>query len=284
MLKKLIKHEYKATARFFLPTYGCFVLLLLVQRLSLLWASSMSRDRSFLGQLAQIFMNLFSFASMLALIALLLCPMIYGITRFYKNLLTDEGYLSFTLPVTAGQHLVSKLLAILTWQVLTFFVAAGSGVLYFLSISVRDVQEFFSGMGVAFHALLDVGGWGVLVLVLLVLAILSQITENILRMYNSMSIGQCASGHKLLASVAVYIAHNMVLGLLLQIPATFYLLAGRLPTPITNLVLNSSSSIPVKGCQILCIVLAGLLLANLVLSLVYFLTSRYFLTKKLNLA
>lgn len=284
MLKKLVKHEYKATARFFLPTYGGFALLLLVQRLSLLWASTMRHDQSFLGQLARIVMNLFSFASVLALIALLLCPMIYGITRFYKNMLSDEGYLSFTLPVTVGQHLISKLLVMLSWQILTFFVAAGCGVLYFLSVHPQDVQEMFSDLGFVFQTILDVKGWGVLVVVLLVLAVLSQITENIMRLYNAMSIGQYSSSHKLLASVAVYIAHNMLLGLLVQIPATIYLIGSQFSTPMTTLVLNSSSSLPVKSCQMLCLFLAGGIVANVVLSTVYFFISRYFLTKKLNLA
>lgn len=237
MLKKLLKHEYKATARFFLPTYGGFALLLLVQRLSLLWASTMRHDQSFLGQLARIVMNLFSFASVLALIALLLCPMIYGITRFYKNMLSDEGYLSFTLPVTVGQHLISKLLVMLSWQILTFFVAAGCGVLYFLSVHPQDVQEMFSDLGFVFQTILDVKGWGVLVVVLLV-----------------------------------------------QIPATIYFIGSQFSTPMTTLVLNSSSSLPVKSCQMLCLFLAGGIVANVVLSTVYFFISRYFLTKKLNLA
>ncbi len=283
MLKKLLKHEYKATSRFFLPTYGCFVLLLLVQRLSLLWASSMSKNQSFAGDLARIVMNLFSTASVLALIALLICPMVYGIVRFYKNLLTDEGYLSFTLPVTAGQHLVSKLLVLLTWQVLTFLVAAGSGVLYFLSIHAPGVREMFSDIGFVLRTILEVKGWGLLAVVLLVLEVFSQLTENIMRLYNAMSIGQCSSGHKLLGSVAVYIAQNMLLGLLLQVPVTVYLLSAG-SDPFASLVLNDPASLPVKSCQVMCLFLAGAMAVNLVLSTVYFFISRHFLTKKLNLA
>ncbi len=279
MLRKLLKHEYKATARFFLPVYGCFAILMVVQRLSMLWASTMTQQQGFLGILAGIALTLFSIASIIGLIALLACPIIYAAVRFYKNMLCDEGYLSFTLPVTPGQHLISKLLVSLSWQLLTILTVAVCGTLFFLTIDAEEVHKLFYTIGQGFRLFFNTrSGWGVLAIVLGVLAIFSQICENIMRVYNAMSIGQCSSGHKILASVAVYIAHNMLLGLLLQIPTALYLATDSLYTYLSSLATYTEHS------QALCLFFSGALIANALLSLVYFFISRHFLTKKLNLA
>ena len=50
-------------------------------------------------------------AIFLFVVALLVClaaPIIFGIVRFYKNLFTGEGYLTFTLPVKTTTHLLVK--------------------------------------------------------------------------------------------------------------------------------------------------------------------------------
>ena len=41
------------------------------------------------------------------------------IYRFYKNLMTDEGYLMFTLPVTTGQLIWSKMIVSAVWLLAT---------------------------------------------------------------------------------------------------------------------------------------------------------------------
>ena len=50
--------------------------------------------------------------------------------RFYKNLLSGEGYLMHTLPVRPWQHIASKLIAAVVWTVLSFFVVCVSCLLY----------------------------------------------------------------------------------------------------------------------------------------------------------
>ena len=55
--------------------------------------------------------------------------------RFYQNFYTDEGYLTFTLPATKHQHLLSKLLFCLT------FIVATSVVLC-IDIFVINVLEY----------------------------------------------------------------------------------------------------------------------------------------------
>lgn len=59
------------------------------------------------------------------LMAYTIATAIILLVQFYKNHFTDEGYLTFTLPVTTHQHLLSSFLSILIWAastILTLFV------------------------------------------------------------------------------------------------------------------------------------------------------------------
>ena len=61
--------------------------------------------------------------------ASLLLTFIIGIVRFYKNLFTGEGYLSFTLPVTPGQQLFTKALVSFLFSVITIIVILVSSII-----------------------------------------------------------------------------------------------------------------------------------------------------------
>ena len=60
------------------------------------------------------------FAFVLGIIAVILGSFILMIKRFYDNMLKDEGYLSFTLPVSVGQHIASKSIISYVWMILSF--------------------------------------------------------------------------------------------------------------------------------------------------------------------
>ena len=47
----------------------------------------------------------------LLIVGLSVLSVVVVVVRFYQNLISDEGYLSFTLPVTAAQHIAAKLAA-----------------------------------------------------------------------------------------------------------------------------------------------------------------------------
>ena len=60
-----------------------------------------------------------------AFMAILIFPIVMFILvflRFYKNFYTDEGYLTFTLPVKRGTLLMSKTLNAMIWTVLSSLV------------------------------------------------------------------------------------------------------------------------------------------------------------------
>ena len=108
MLGKLIKHELAATGRLLLPMQGILLFISIVGWLLL--NLKVFDEHIEIGISMLILYILFIYAIAVA-------TNIYLAVRFYKNLFTDEGYLSFTLPVKPYMHLWSKGICMAIWQV-----------------------------------------------------------------------------------------------------------------------------------------------------------------------
>lgn len=136
---KLLKYEWKACARICLPMYAAVLLLAAVNRLTMT-----EQVQNLLHGIPTVLMGLLYFAVM---VAVFVVTAVIQIQRFYKNLLGDEGYLMFTLPVTVSQHIWSKLIIAVVMDVISVIAAllsiailgAGLGTLY-------GVGEFFADM------------------------------------------------------------------------------------------------------------------------------------------
>ena len=102
MLKKLLKYEFKATAR----TYGTIYLALLFVAGLLGFTFRVENDFTE----SRVFDVLFTLYDLLA-VALVVVTIITVIHRFTRNLLGREGYLMHTLPVTEAQLVGSKLIS-----------------------------------------------------------------------------------------------------------------------------------------------------------------------------
>lgn len=282
MLKKLMKHEYKATARFFLPAYGIFAALLAVQRLSLIGAVQLEKVGGLAETLMTFFMGLVTVVTVLGLMAMAIAPFVYAVIRFWRNMLGDEGYLSFTLPVSTGKNVMAKLLVAGTWFVVTSVVTVLCGILYGLTIDAAAIGAGFASVGEAFSRSLHmIGGWTIVFVVLMLLAVLSQLARDLMTVYSSMSIGQMASHHKLLASAGAYVGIGFITATILQVVmvcAAF--LYGDSIVEFMNAVTFSA----VDGAMLICSILLVIVLYNMVIFTIHFFLSRHFLTKKLNLA
>lgn len=109
MLGKLLKQDFRATARIILPVYAAVpVLGLFTGLITRLCESQSNIWISILGSLV-------SFVFSLALIAAVVTTVVLMILRFYRNLMTDEGYLMFTLPVSTTELICSKLIVSVVW-------------------------------------------------------------------------------------------------------------------------------------------------------------------------
>lgn len=210
MLKKLIKHEFIATARFFLPLY--LFALILTPVLSLLFRFGMNSDDqtgslSFSG----IFAGIGIFGFIVMMIALFIASTILIIMRFYRTTATTEAYLTFTLPAKPGQILLSKLITSCIWQAASFVVAfvAILGILLISGIFTPD--EMADAIRLFFKMLPMQDQQYFPLLSSIILSILVGIPSGILMYFCAIMIGQLFNEHRVIASFAVYIAISTAL-------------------------------------------------------------------------
>ncbi len=260
MLSKLIKHEFKATARLLLPLYLLLAVMTIIDRIVL--------SLEFKGTL-NVITGLVTLAYVLSVIAIVVVSSVFVITRFYKNLMSDEGYLMFTLPVKSHQLINSKLLVSTVWSLASMVGVMLSllGVFAtperlknfkdFIFIQMNDGRLIFGDMGFA------------LFLIELCVLILFGFINNILMIYVSIAIGQLFRGHKVLGSFVAYIAINAVIQIFTSL---LIVLAGLL----FNKTFNEVSSLPhiIFPISILYTIISSVLF--------YFFTDLIF-RKKLNL-
>ena len=126
MLGKLFKQELRATGRIMLPVFAALLVLSVLANGSIRLLDSGVSANTFLRIILILLIVVFS----LGLFGVFLITLWLMITRFYRNLLKDEGYLMHTLPVSVHGLVWAKLLTSLVW-----FVATAALVFLIVSLS-----------------------------------------------------------------------------------------------------------------------------------------------------
>lgn len=206
MLTKLMKYELKATSRLLIPLYLILLLLSVINRF-------VFKLNDYDG-IAKI-INVFFMASYIILIfVVLIVTVIYMIVRFYKNLLTDEGYLMFTLPTKSHQLITSKLLITVLWTILSIAVILIS--LFIVFATPDSIPSIIEGIRQTMLSInRDFGGNSVLFIIEVVIMCLLSLVANILLIYVSIALGQLFSKHKIIGSFAAYMAIYTVIQFLM---------------------------------------------------------------------
>lgn len=206
MLGKLIKNEFKATSRNYAVIY--IVMLVVTVFMKILMEIQNNAEGTLANStLINILATLSIVTFVIAIMAVIFGTMVLIIKRFYDNMLKDEGYLSFTLPVTTGQHIVGKALTSYVWVLCSsvvillsiFILLLGDGAV-FTEIG-NTIKELLRGINAY-------GLWGYVVefIVLIVLGIYT----NIMLAYTCMSVGQNFNKHRVAGAFITYIAIYMI--------------------------------------------------------------------------
>lgn len=151
MLSKLLKYEFKATGRVMLPV---LIALLAVSGLLNLCGSVAEHTRS---QIISLITGMLGFVYVMAILAIGVVALVAVIYRFYKNLLTDEGYLMFTLPVNVHGLVWAKLIAAVVWLVAAFADIVLSIFVLVAPLRLGWGAEFVQFMGQFLHELAAAG-------------------------------------------------------------------------------------------------------------------------------
>ena len=107
MLGKLIKYDLKNAARIFLLVHGIYLFICIILRLLVMNPLDFSAPSRLLITPLTLIVVLFIFL----LTAMTLTTSLLIALRFYRNLFSKEGYLSWTLPAAPSTHLLAKFLS-----------------------------------------------------------------------------------------------------------------------------------------------------------------------------
>jgi len=215
MLGKLMKHEFRATARIMLPVMGAMVALALLANLSIRGLAGNLSDIPMLRILFTLIIIFFS----VAVVATAVMSLVIMVSRFYRNLLKDEGYLMFTLPVSVHELICSKLIVSLVWFL-------GTGLLIFLVMALLALNLSHTNLQMIleqFPSWSEILGWldaagvrgqVITFLVQIVLGTLIGIFAACLHFYASMALGHMFSKDKVLLSIVFFVGISFAFNLM----------------------------------------------------------------------
>lgn len=217
MLGKLLKHEFNATGRLFLPVFA--LLAILTPLLGFLISIVGLDNDSSLG----IIMGLSMFGYIILLLGVFVACFVFIVMRFYKSMTTDEAYLTFTLPVKTSSLVLSRLIPAFVWNLLTMLLVLLSIAGFTLILGVWEISD----LGVLWDFILQFipslaseQSSVILMLVLLVGTLFFSSIAGTLQIYAAIALGQTMRTHRLLFSFVYYI----VLYVIMQIISTICVL------------------------------------------------------------
>ncbi|MFA0815414.1 MAG: ABC transporter permease [Anaerofustis sp.] len=261
MLGKLLKYEIKATARTFLPLYAALMLLAILNRLFF----AINSDSTFITIIGGILMA----GYVLLIVGIFVITLIVILQRFYKNLVKEEGYLMFTLPVKPWELITSKLIASVIWTfvstivvmisvcIMTLSKGCFASFAQFMQLVNEYIPQYFGSVGLF---------WFEMFLMILISTI-----AGIMMFYGAISIGSLFK-NKLLGSFVGYI----ILYLATQLISTVTIaIMG-----MSNMQYFENDVMPTQFPQTIFWIVFGLCV---LMSAGSFFLSNYIFSKKLNL-
>lgn len=268
MVKKLIKHEFMALARMLVPMYVIILGLSILTRAIVFFETD------------SIVYDIISTSVIIMLCISIGVSLVYtvvaGIIRFYRNLFSKEGYLTFTLPVSTEAHLLTKLFAAAVSYIASFAVIFAA---FSIATSGELLVEIFKAagflMGKASSAL---GADFTFYVIEFILLSLVSICTSYMLFYACMCIGQLAKRSRVLLALGIYFGYYY----LTQIIATIGMITLSLVED-TKFFSDIINWIELNPTETVHIALVGGLVIEAILGGVYYLIAHTIMKKKLNL-
>ena len=264
MLRKLMKHEFRATGRVMGPLFGLLLIAAIAARFSVgVLLESSARFLNLLG-------GLFTTAFVIAIVGVCVMSLVLMINRFRTNLLGDEGYIMFTLPASVHQQIWSKLIVSAVWFIATGLAVVAAG---FILVAQQGFwEEIRRGFAEIFRHLTAYYAFnGTAFLLELLALIFVGCCVLCLEFYAAMAIGHSFANHKVLYSVLSFLGLQFVM----------QLLSGGILVGINYDLLTVS--LPSDGVLAMHSVMLTVIASTAVFGAVYYVITTMFLKKRLNL-
>ena len=224
------------------------------------------------ASVTKIMTMLLIFALVIVISSIAIFTYIYSGYHFHKNVFTDQGYLTNTLPVTPSQLLLSKELAALLWLLIDVVV---------ISISIFILvgsTELFSNFSIFWSTLIRYASQTPLFTTLIIIALVLSPFLAIGILFFSITLGNLASSHKVLASIGAYVGIYVVQQIFGLIQLVVWGYFGSTTIMRVNIYSNNYSFETFLNP----ILITGLIF-NIILIAVCWMGSKYIMTKRLNL-
>lgn len=282
MLGKLLKYENKTLAKTLFPLgIGVLLVALLGAFMMKLNLFLEGRASEFVSSLVGITTAILLIFSFLAIISAAFIAVFLILQRYYKSFFTDEGYLTFTLPVKTHELLFTKLISSILWSLfIALCVVAGIVLFGLFGTSVGwindEVSDFFrllfEEIGRFFG---EFKGVAVLQTVEGIFLGIGTLCMQFLMYELAITLGSIiAKKHKILASIGMYFGVNFACQTINSILVLFAF-------PV--LLFEGNDAINLEVPQTLTLFLLFPLILYAVYSVVFFLINRHLLKNKLNL-
>lgn len=295
MLSKLIKHEWKATWK--LPAGICIFEIIMTAIGCMMFRAPMWQSISS-GRVydrlypSDVISMITFFTYMITLICATFAITIYFACRFYKNLYTDEGYLTHTLPVTPRQLIISKMLISTIWSfivsiltVLSTLVMMGSFIVS-LGVNSHELMDAFRELGWTAQAANDIfiqysGGISpvLFLLIMIISFIVGSFSCNLI-IYVCISIGQLVKKHKVAAAIIAYLVYSGIVSIvssIASVPFMFNFMKLEYVDPYSPLemaIAPFATMVPL---------LTAMLVVSIIFTAISYIGTEYIMKKKLNL-
>lgn len=206
MLGKLIKYDLRSMNRILVLIHAFMLIAAIPLRLLL---SNISFD----SDAGNILFGLIFLIYTIMIIGVTFATSIVVAVRFYRNLFSDQGYLTQTLPVTTGQHLLAKTISGSLWAFLDCCLVI---LALYIGIITHDLKTLISENKADLYKALDLSPnvtFTRMLLILLGLCLIGCIC-NVITYYASIVLGQLFSSHRVVGAVACYFGLTTVISIL----------------------------------------------------------------------
>lgn len=276
MLSKLLKYDLRALFKYWWIVALSSVCLTFVGGISLkifLYPTT-NADTPLVTVLA--FFGLI--VTVIGLSAFLMATEIFIYVRFYQNLFSDEGYLTFTLPVRRRDILNSKIISGLIVNFLTVILLfAEILVIIIIGIDQPTLYVWSESIGMFLRGTLELlGAWSAVYIIEALVGILLIVTAGYLLTLICITFASVvAKKHKIIAAIAFYYITNAVISFISQMGLMFgsVSLAGILEGIPTD-----------SHFAVLSLMALSLVLSVGAIALALYSVEHYLLDKKLNLS
>ena len=284
MVRKLYKHEFAALFKWIIPiNLICLLISLVAKLFSVILDVTESTPIYF-------FNGIFLFAYGVSLISLAVITFAIVVSRFYKHLLSHEGYLTFTIPVSPIAHIVCKMVCGTIATLISYFIMGLSLGVIISSVSASEGTN--SVLKEIVWMLSEYWGFDVSLIpvhrvVMLALSygmnIVVTTMSGLLFTYAAMALGQRSQKNRVASAVGWYFIINIIRNTITSIFEFILMNAGRGSEEVleeSTLTMAESTMLYVNSLHISSVISQ---IDAIIWGALFFWITSHMLTKKLNL-